>query len=254
MHGTDSDTNMVRVLGPVTVCGQSVTRRQQAIVSALACLGPAGGTADRVIDAVWSDSVPRSARASLQNHVARMRSRFGPDTIHTLDHGYRLGLPTDVEVFEQAVAQALAVGVRPEAVDLLERARDLWRGSPYESLGGASAEIARSRLEAMRAEALDHLALCRMALGDLDTALAELGVLVREDPYRERRWEMMMRCFHLAGRRAEALATFDRLSRRLLEDLGVGPSHDLMELEQQIRASGEHIGGSHPVAGRVAAS
>jgi DNA-binding SARP family transcriptional activator len=87
----------VTVLGPVTIDGVAVTRRQQIVLAALASFGDDGAGTDRLIEAVWPDAIPRSARASLQNQVARLRAGFGADAIETIDDGYRLRRSTDAE-------------------------------------------------------------------------------------------------------------------------------------------------------------
>src|SRR3546814_8208547 len=97
---TWTDEPLVTVLGPTTVAGEPVTARQRAILAALVLHRRRALTTELLIDAVWSDDVPRAARQSLQNQITRLRRRFGADLVVTDGTGYRLGWATDVGRFD----------------------------------------------------------------------------------------------------------------------------------------------------------
>lgn len=68
-----------RVLGPVEVAagGQTTSLgrgRRRTILAVLLAAGGDTATTDRLIDAVWGDAPPATARKSLQSHVSRLRS------------------------------------------------------------------------------------------------------------------------------------------------------------------------------------
>ena len=48
--------------------------------------------------------------------------------------------------------------------------------------------------------------------------------LVEAEPYRERRWSLLMRAQALQSRSRDALATFQRARRRLVDNLGLDNS------------------------------
>src|SRR5579859_1801579 len=60
-----------------------------------------------LLDALWGDAVPPTARASLQNHVARLRGLFGPaeqERIRTTPSGYLIRVEPgelDLEEFQR---------------------------------------------------------------------------------------------------------------------------------------------------------
>ncbi len=48
--------------------------------------------AERLIDALWPDDPPASARNSLQVRISHLRKVLGADRIETLRNGYRLNV------------------------------------------------------------------------------------------------------------------------------------------------------------------
>src|SRR3546814_5020932 len=105
---TWTDEPLGRLLWPTTVACEPVTARQRAILAALVLHRRRALTTELLIDAVWSDDVPRAARQSLQNQITRLRRRFGADLVVTDGTGYRLGWATDVGRFDLLATTWLA--------------------------------------------------------------------------------------------------------------------------------------------------
>ncbi|MDZ7733640.1 MAG: winged helix-turn-helix domain-containing protein [Acidimicrobiia bacterium] len=74
-----------------------LSQLQRRLVARLALSSPGGVSAERMIDDLWPDDPPRTARAALQNQVSRIRGRVGDGVIETTAAGYRLGARTDVD-------------------------------------------------------------------------------------------------------------------------------------------------------------
>ena len=72
-----------------------------------------------------------------------------------------------------------------------------------------------------------------LALGRHGPAAAILVGLIEDHPYRERLWYLLVTALACDGRRVEALRTYHRLEKSLA-GIGLEPSRDLKELEQQI--------------------
>ncbi len=240
----------VRVFGTVSVDGEYVTRSQGAILSALA-LRP-GGTfsTGELIHALWPENVPTSARSSLQNQLARLRRTFGEDLIETARQGYRLGAVTDVQIFEENARIGSVQDLPPaEAVDVLEWILDLWTGEPFGSLMDHSeAQLEINRLDMLRLHVEECLATARLGAGQYEAAISELTVMVEAEPYREHRWELLMRALVENGRGGEALATYEQVSRRFREELGATPSQSLACFSEEIRRD---LMPAHPAGARV---
>jgi DNA-binding SARP family transcriptional activator len=57
---------------------------QRKILCQLAVNKPEAVQLDRLVEAVWGDDPPPTAKAALQNQIARIRTRLGNDSIRTV--------------------------------------------------------------------------------------------------------------------------------------------------------------------------
>lgn len=239
--GSRAGLRLVEVSGAATIDGESLTGRQRVIIAALALHRDRAIGTEQLIDIVWSGEAPPAARQSLQNQITRLRQRFGADLIVTGADGYRLAGDVDLARYERTVRAVLDGPVRSGAVRDLAAAVATWRGEPYEDLlDHVPAEAERSQLRDLHDRAREHLAVCRLVTGDLDDAVTDLLGLVAEDPYRERRWTLLMGAHHLAGRRAAALAAYDRAASVFASELRTQPSATLTALRDRI-AGGDAV-------------
>ncbi len=197
---------------------------------------------DRLIEELWSGQPPASAATSLQAHISRLRRALREDRrILTTGGGYLIRVADgelDRERFERMVedgAAAISAGDWGLASATLREALSLWRGPPlsdfqYDSF--TQAEIAR--LEELRVAAVEQRVEAELALGRDVTVIGDLERLVREHPYRERLHGQLMLALYRTGRQADALAAYQAARRTLVEELGLEPSAELRELEQDI--------------------
>ena len=243
-EGREVSAHRVCVIGTVTVDGEAVTKRQAAILSILALSPGRPVDTSTLISAVWRERVPDSARASLQNQITRLRRRFGSDLIRSGRPGYELVATTDVEQFEQLVTDGSAEQKLSQKRAVLGAALEIFVGRPFSGLDDdPGAEAEQARLEALRDQASECLARAHLAAGDHVAAIDQLRDLVETSVYDEVRWELLMRAQVGAGRPAEAIATFSRLSGLLERDLGTSPCEELVALKNAIVA-GEFRGGA----------
>ena len=190
---------------------------------------------------LWGASAPPSAAKAVQSYISHVRRVLPPGAIATKGSGYVLLLdPASVDVhrFEEhlreAARQQEARNVAQAAV-VLEAALSLWRGHPCPDLtehSWATAEVVR--LEELRRQAEDDLADHRLALGQHDRLIGDLEAGVAREPLRERRWAQLMLALYRTGRQADALRAFTRLRSALAEELGIGPSAELVMLERSV--------------------
>lgn len=238
---TNDRAAIAAVLGPARVRGVLVTPKQRALVAALALAGPNGTCIEKLADAVWGDTPPRSARSSLQNQMSRLRQAHG-DEVVTCTHGhYRLGLTTDVARFENLIATADSCGDDAVAGRMLTEAIGLWRGTPFHDLAEShGAAVERARLEELRTAAVERIGETAVNGGDPASVVGLLRQELEADPYRERLWEILMRALHLSDRTADALRIYGDYVERLAADLGATPSQPLVELAASL-ARGERL-------------
>ncbi|WP_433721428.1 BTAD domain-containing putative transcriptional regulator [Actinoplanes sp. CA-051413] len=238
-----------RVLGPTELgagrgvldLGGPLPRR---LVTALIAAGGRPVSGDALTAAVWGDDPPASPEVSLQAYVSRLRRALGAEhreALQRVGDGYRLtGAETDVAAFEAGVARGreLLDEQRPaEAVRAFDAALRLWRGEAFADLDGAvEVEAARARLGELRLVAVEERLAARLAVGDAPGAVAELTPAVRAEPYRERRWELLILGLYRSARQAEALSALRRIRALLADDLGVDPGPALQSLERRLLA------------------
>ncbi|MFE9192137.1 BTAD domain-containing putative transcriptional regulator [Micromonospora sp. NPDC007208] len=248
------------ILGPLRVGGgeSTVTAGRDRIVLAMLLLR-AGRLVpvDELVDAVWEDRPPATARAQLQTCVSRLRRRFAelglaPELIVTDPAGY--GVRTapndlDTEVFARGVeaARALVVAGRlGEARTGFRAALALWRGP---TLAGIPSRSVRRRAEALDEQRLTALEECvdvELRLGQAAELVEELAESVDRHPLRERLRGQLMLALSSVGRQADALAVYREGRRIYADELGIEPGVELQELHQRVLA------GDLALAGRPA--
>ena len=118
---------------------------------------------------------------------------------------------------------------------VLSAALAVWRGPAYADFAYADFARAESeRLDELRIQCRELLVDARSAATGPESVIADLEGLVVEYPYREGLWSRLMRVLYQTGRQAEALRVYADAGRVLGDELGIAPSTELQELEEQI--------------------
>jgi basic membrane lipoprotein Med (substrate-binding protein (PBP1-ABC) superfamily)/DNA-binding SARP family transcriptional activator len=194
---------------------------------------------DRLVDGLWGDDPPDSARHTVQSYVSELRKLLGP-VIERVGAGYRVQVDRrtlDVLEFEALIADGrAAAAVDPvSGADALEAALALWRGRPFDDLAPHDTLHAESaRLEELRLVAIEGFMDARLGAGRQADVVVELDRLTREHPYREELRALHMIALYRSGRQADALRAYRTTSDVLGEELGILPSPRLRRLEEQI--------------------
>ncbi|MET0416124.1 MAG: BTAD domain-containing putative transcriptional regulator [Actinoplanes sp.] len=254
------------ILGPLRVGGgeSTVTAGRDRIVLAMLLLRVGRVVpVEELIDAVWEDGPPATARAQLQTCVSRLRRRFvelglTPETIVTDPAGY--GVRTDpndldAEVFARGVEAArtdAAAGRLADAGERFRAALALWRGP---ALGGIPSHSVRRRaqtLDEQRLTALEECVDVELRLGQAAELIEELTDSVDRHPLRERLRGQLMLALSSVGRQADALAVYREGRRFYADELGIEPGAELQALHQRVLAGDLVLAGRasspiHPV-------
>ncbi len=206
---------------------------KRRLVSRLALARGARVDADTLIEAMWNDGAPRTARQSLHVHISHLREALADASvtglITTVDGGYTLGLPVsnvDVTVFEHHVEAGTVAArhgdlraARAHLTDSLE----LW-DAPFDDLADCPAAVSeRYRLHALHEHAVDELHEVMLGLDDEHT-VPRLRAVVAERPLRERPYEQLIRVLIAHGDRAAATAVHQQAAATFRSELGVAPS------------------------------
>jgi DNA-binding SARP family transcriptional activator/WD40 repeat protein len=231
-----------QVLGPlrVTADGRELPLGgpQQRLVLALliAARGRTVSTGS-LIEGIWGESLPPTARKALQGYVHHLRGEIG-GSIVTQARGYSLDADdVDAVHFEQLCDRAgdLVDSEPQTAADLLREALTLWQGPAYADLSDQHALLPEvARLENLRVATIGDRIDADLALGRHDALIGELEGLTLEHPFQERFWAQHMTALYRAGRQTEALRAYERLRRFLADESGLEPSEQLKELEERI--------------------
>ncbi|GIJ29573.1 SARP family transcriptional regulator [Micromonospora qiuiae] len=205
---------------------------------------------DTLVDDLWGANPPESALSNLRTYVWSLRRLLAPADpatapISTDSSGYMIGVSPerlDMLTFERLIADgadARRLGDLELVARRLEQALKLWRGAAFEGIQHTSDMLAATaqRLEEQRLAAVEELFDARLGLGRHAEAIAELQGWIVQYPLRERLWEQLMLALYRHGRQADALAAYQQLRTRLVEEIGVEPSQPLRMLQARILRS-----------------
>lgn len=220
-------------------------RMERCLLGLLALNLNAALSIDRMIDLLWGEDAPGSARAALHTHVSRLRT--GLAAVDAERRGFRLATRAGGYVLEGDPARVDAHRFRDlcrrgqEATEPAERrallgpALALWKGRPLGALSTPRIRGAYGRgLEELHLSVTELRIEADLALGGHEAVLPELAALTRTHPLRERLVELHLLALYRAGRRTEALAVYDRASRLLVDATGLDPRAELDDLHQAI--------------------
>jgi predicted ATPase/DNA-binding SARP family transcriptional activator len=243
----DPPSVRVEVLGPLCLIVDGVFvdvrgPKRRAVLTMLAIAQGRTVTVDSLVDALWPSEAPESGRQALHSHVFRLRAQLGSAAarLQTRPDGYRLDLTAAELDLAQArtmmtAGRAGIAGDADAAVDLLRRARSLWRGPVLADLaellpiGAAIAEWAQ-----LHRDVTDALITAAIAAGRSEDVLSLAVDSVTADPLRESAALLLMRALAAAGQAAEALRIGREYRRHLAAETGLDPTAALDQLERDI--------------------
>ena len=126
-----------RILGPLHISrdGRQLGlggHRQKVVVCLLLLHANEVISAEQIIDVLWGEAAPETARKALQVYISRLRRILGAGVLETRAPGYLIRVPDgelDAQRFERLLAQgkqALATGDPGRAAALLRTALGPW--------------------------------------------------------------------------------------------------------------------------------
>jgi DNA-binding SARP family transcriptional activator/tetratricopeptide (TPR) repeat protein len=198
---------------------------------------------DTLVDQLWPEHPPMRVRNSLHIQLVRLRKLLGPGLIHTKPGGgYLLEIDpgcVDVHRFRDLLRQGKVATSPQTELRLLHKALELWRGTPFADLYSTwlDREVTPRLTEEWFAATGRRIEL-ELAAGPPEPLIAELRDLIDRYPNRESLWLQLITAMYRAGRRAEALETFQEVRSTLRDELGIEPGTALVTLQQQILLDG----------------
>ncbi|MEU8784356.1 BTAD domain-containing putative transcriptional regulator [Streptomyces sp. NPDC048637] len=273
----------LRLLGPVEyvsahgTAGRPGAPGPQAVLAALALRAGTLVTIDQLVDGLYDEDPPVSARRVIVNYVHRLRTYLdrahtaggeggaqaggdgGATVIGTMADGYVLRLPAeriDALRFGQLALQArreAADGDPAYASSVLQGALGMWQGPALAGLPGPYAQEQRRALAEQRASATEHHLELSLACGRHEEVVPEILRALEAYPYRERLHGALMLALYRSGRSADALLAYDRARQVLADELGIDTGPALDELHAAVLA-GDRTLLAVPDTARVAAA
>jgi len=239
----------LRILGPLEIAadGRPVKiggPRERIVLAMLALRANRITSVEQLVDAVWGEDPPSTARGQIQGCISNLRKVFDdaglPNAIQTRAGGYVLTLAEDgldSERFGRLVAQARIHATEQrlgDAAATLRSALGLWRGPALSGLQSDLVQRSCAVLEDARIAALEELMRLDLQLGRHAEISGELRVLVAEHPLRERLYEFLILALYRSGRQAEALEICRRARTTMIDELGLEPGAELQALERAV--------------------
>ena len=251
----------VAILGPLRIRkdGRPVSAgpwKQQIVLALLLCRPNLPVPLESMMEALWPDRQPRTARKNIQVYVSALRQLLGPaGTGERITHeagGYVLHIDVDELDSLRFGCQArlgrdcMAVGQAAEVARRFATALDLWRGPVLAGMADvAPVEEAADRLTRQHLAVFEDWAEAEVTAGGAPRVVERIAEVVAQHPFRERLHMIQMTALAQAGRRAEALAVYDELRQSLSRELGISPSEavrlvyeSLLDEERAERVSG----------------
>lgn len=236
-----------RLLGPFEAVHDGrevpVGRRQERIVLAALLLAPGHIVAvDRLIDLLWPEDPPASARATLHTYLGRVRRvlrPYGPRVEHRsgsyrLERSGAVDVDVDVDAFRRLAAAAAVATDPAEQVRLGGDALRLWRADLLSGLLPAErGEQLGAGLTDLRLATAERYARVRLDAGEHELVVSELLPLARRHPSREGLSALLMTALYRCSRRTDALRLFADAARAL-DGLGVTVGPALVLLRDRI--------------------
>lgn len=254
-----------RLLGPVEVWfnGRQVPiggAKPRALLAALLLAEGRVVPAERLVEVIWGEAPPPTARSVVQTYVASLRRSFKQAGMQAVivSHpvGYRADVPpetVDRTAFQSLVEQGRTqsqVGLHQQAYDSFLTALALWRGPAVAGIGDSLLRAEADRLDELRLTVTEGRIAAELALGRADALLGELHELVSRHPSHERLRRDLMLALYRSGRQSDALAAFREGRELLVATLGIEPGPELQQTHQAILLADPALLGApdpHPV-------
>lgn len=233
------------VLGPLEMRGgagaSDLCGKPAMLLSLLLLSANSWVDTGQILDALWGKTPPVSANRNVKTYVWQLRRMLplasdGTQRLQGRRGGYRIHVTDDeldAAVLERAAREDWPDADPGRAAARFEGALAMWRGSPFPELPEQTIRVAVARLDQVRWHIREQLAEAMVSCSRFADAIALLQPLIAEDPLREGLWTQLVLAFSGAGRRGEALSSYQRARRVLLEELGVEPSPALQAAQRR---------------------
>ncbi|MEU7748175.1 BTAD domain-containing putative transcriptional regulator [Nonomuraea sp. NPDC049158] len=195
----------------------------------------------RMIEAVWGEAPPETARNQIQIRISHLRRLLGDtaqphNLLITMPPGYLLRIgrgQLDLTDFDELTEQA-QLEKPAQAARTLRSALALWRGPVLSNVSSDLIQTIAHGVQERRLLAHEQCIDLELKQGRHQQLVAELRGLVQDNPLREQLHGLLMLALYRSGRQAEALDVFHAYRVMLQDTLGLVPGDELRRLELAI--------------------
>jgi DNA-binding SARP family transcriptional activator/Flp pilus assembly protein TadD len=233
--------------------------KQRAVLAALLLYPNQLASIDQLIDRVWGEAPPASARETLYGYVSSLRRQLRampPERVSIVHRGgYALQIDpalVDLHRFRTLVEQA-RTRTDPGRAALRRDAVRLWQGAPLADVDSPWLSRIRHKLQAEYLTAVLAYSEAEFGLGRHAEVVELLRETVTAHPHDERLVGQLLQALYMLGQPAQALDVYEQTRQLLADDLGVSPSRELRDLHQRILRNDVTLSGEpvdHRRAGR----
>lgn len=233
---------------PVEFSGK-VQKKPLAMLKAIIALGGREAGQEQLTDILWPESEGDAAHMAFKTTLHRLRKLMGNDQAIRLQEGC-LSLDdrycwVDAFAFHQIFekVEAMRKGGQDESrseqlIQLAEKAMGIYRGHFLaDDVAEAWAVSTRERLKNKFIRLVDWLGHCYEETGQWKKAMECYENAIEADERHEEFYRRLMLCNKKLGRRAEALAVYQRC-RNLFKANGIKPSPETEALHKELRIMG----------------
>jgi len=190
---------------------------------------------ERIASLFWGDSPDELARRSLRTALSALRKELGESFIITDRETIQLNpeFPIWVDVHEMEMqAKEILAGNQHASID-----PDLYRSDLLRDVYDDWVLEEREHYRKLFINSLLQHIQTLKTNGEYTRAIPLAQKIISIDPANEYAYQHLIFCQHALGNRSEALKSYEEASRRLMEELGVEPSRDMVALYEQVRKS-----------------
>lgn len=208
-------------------------------------------TRDEVTALLWPDRTTDRARHSLSQTLYELRRTLGSDCID--GNGERLDISPTVTVDALEFVRCIDAGRDDDALRLFRgpflAGVHLAASVPFDTW----IEQRRSRMKRQFQGACRRLCDRHVRAGELDAAIDIAARWTDTDPLDDEAHHRLIELLAAAGRRVDAIRTYDDYERRLAEELDIEPLDETRQLVARLRAAPDAAGAMSPAPDTVGA-
>jgi LuxR family transcriptional regulator, maltose regulon positive regulatory protein len=248
----------IKLLGPVEISRDPLrpfapdawtTKRARDILCFIASRRHRRAAKETIIDIFWGESNPEVIAKNFHPTVSHIRKALNSnqllkqdfliyrdgDYILNTDFSYMI----DIEEFDRHVAEGEAArrsGQAENYIAAYEAAVKLYRGEFMKGCYDAWADEQRSYYQEQYLHLLEALVIAAQKAEEWPRSLHLAQQILRDDPYREDIYCLVMRAYAAQGNRVAVKEQYETLRSLLNKELGVEPAAETLKVYRQLMA------------------